>query len=164
MATSLRPGWFVRKVANPVVARLGLATTLVVRGRSSGVARSVPVNVLEHGGKQYLLSARGESDWVKNLRASGEGELRRRGRSERLRAREVDVAGRPELTAAYREKWDYQVRRFFEALPDAADHPAFVIEATDHPADTNTTSTCGSDRMTTRRQRDRRRSRARLHR
>lgn len=69
MATSLRPGWFVRKVANPVVARLGMATTLVVRGRSSGAERSVPVNVLEHGGKRYLISARGESDWVKNLRA-----------------------------------------------------------------------------------------------
>ena len=127
MATSLRPGWFVRKVANPVVASLGLATTLVLQGRSSGVERSVPVNVLEHGGKRYLLSARGESDWVKNLRAAGEGELRRRGRSERFRVTEVDVAERPELIAAYREKWDYQVRRFFEELPDAADHPAFVI-------------------------------------
>ena len=112
-----------------MIARLGMATTLVVRGRSSGAERSVPVNVLEHGAKRYLLSARGESDWVKNLRASGEGELRRRGKSERFRVGEVDVAERPELIAAYREKWDYQVRRFFEELPDAADHPTFLIEA-----------------------------------
>lgn len=119
----------MRKVANPLIARLGLATTLVVRGRSSGAERSVPVNVLEHGGERYLLSARGESDWVKNLRASGEGELRRLGTSEWFRVREVAVAERAELIAAYRERWDYQVRRFFEQLPDAADHPTFLIEA-----------------------------------
>jgi deazaflavin-dependent oxidoreductase (nitroreductase family) len=128
MATSLRPGWFVRKVANPVIAGLGMATTLVVRGRSSGAERSVPVNVLEHRGERYLLSARGHSDWVKNLRASGEGELRRWGKSERIRVSYVDVDERPELIAAYREKWDYQVRRFFEELPDPADHPTFLIE------------------------------------
>ena len=128
MATSLRPGWFVRKVANPVIAGLGMATTLVVRGRSSGAERSVPVNVLEHLGKRYLVSVRGHSDWVKNLRASGEGELRRRGRSERIRVSYLEVDERPELIAAYREKWDYQVKRFFEELPDPADHPTFLIE------------------------------------
>ena len=131
MATSLSPGWFVRKVANPLVARLGMATTLVVRGRSSGVQRSVPVNVLEHGGDRYLMSPRGETDWVRNLRANGEGELRRRRSSERFRVSEVDVAARPELIAAYREKWDSQVRRFFEQLPDPEDHPTFRIETID---------------------------------
>ena len=134
MATTLRPGWFVRTVANPVVARLGMATTLVVQGRSSGVERSVPVNVLEHAGRRYLVSPRGESDWVKNLRASGEGELRRRRQSERFRATEVDAAERPEVIAAYREKWDSQVRRFFEELADAADHPTFLIEAAEEGA------------------------------
>lgn len=129
MATSLRPSWFVRNVANPVIARLGMATTLVVSGRSSGEERSVPVNVLEHDGNRYLLSPRGETDWVKNLRAAGEGELRRKGQSERFSAREVGVDERPELIDAYRGKWDSQVRRFFEQLPDPEDHPTFVIES-----------------------------------
>ncbi|MGI9614433.1 MAG: nitroreductase family deazaflavin-dependent oxidoreductase [Acidimicrobiales bacterium] len=131
MTTSLRPSWFVRKVANPAIAGLGMATTLAVTGRSSGVERTVPVNVLEHDGKRYLLSPRGETDWVKNLRATGGGELRRRGTTERFTASEIDVAERPELIAAYRENWDSQVRKLFEQLPEPGDHPTFLIEAVD---------------------------------
>ena len=124
----LRPGWMVRNVVNRIVRLLGVATTLTVAGRTSGQPRSVPVNVLEHDGHRYLVSPRGEMDWVKNLRAAGEGELKRRGSSERFRAAEVAVDDRPDIIAAYRAKWDSQVKGFFEQLPDLADHPTFVIE------------------------------------
>lgn len=77
-----RPGWFTRKVVNPVTAgltRMGFSVAgsrvLRVRGRSSGQPRSNPVNVLTLNGKRYLVSPRGQSDWVRNLRAAGEGEL-----------------------------------------------------------------------------------------
>ena len=126
--SSLTPGWFTRKVANPLVASFGLATTLAVKGRKSGEERTVPVNVLEHDGNRYLISPRGEMDWAKNLRAAGEGELRRKGSSERFAAVEIPVEGRPELIAAYRAKWDKQVKRYFEQLPDAADHPTFRVD------------------------------------
>ena len=124
----LRPSWFVRKVTNPTISVLGMATTLSVRGRSSGQERTVPVNVLEYEGDRYLLSPRGETDWVKNLRAAGEGELRRKGTTERFRPVEIPVEDRDELIAAYRANWDNQVKKFFESLPDAADHPTFRIE------------------------------------
>ena len=128
MAEGQQPGWFVRNVVNRVVRVFGLATTLTVPGRRSGAPRSVPVNVLELDGRRYLVSPRGEMDWVKNLRASGEGEIARRGSTERVRAVEVPVEDRPEVIAAYRAKWDGQVKAFFEQLPDPADHPTFVIE------------------------------------
>src|SRR5215212_2924861 len=80
----LKPGWLISRVANPLLMRLRVVSTLHVRGRTTGQWRSVPVNVLELDGEQYLVSARGETDWVRNLRAAGGGELeysRRRAQS-----------------------------------------------------------------------------------
>jgi deazaflavin-dependent oxidoreductase (nitroreductase family) len=54
---------------------LRVVATLHVRGRTTGQWRSVPVNVLELDGEHYLVSARGETGWVRNLRAAGGGEL-----------------------------------------------------------------------------------------
>ena len=48
---------------------------LEVRGRSSGEPRRTPVNLLELEGERYLVAPRGETQWVRNLRASGEGRL-----------------------------------------------------------------------------------------
>ncbi len=123
------PPWLVRKVFNPLVMRLGMATTLVVPGRKTGELRSTPVNVLEHGDARYLIAPRGTTQWVKNLRAAGKAQLRRKGAVEDVRAEEVAVEERPPLIAAYRKRWDRQVKREFEALPDPADHPVFRLEA-----------------------------------
>ena len=116
------------KLFNQLVARLGLKPTLAVRGRKSGQWRTVSVNVLEVDGTRYLLAPRGETEWVRNLRVSGEGELRHRGRVERFRATEVPVPERAALMQAYLERWRSEVRREFEALPDPADHPTFRLE------------------------------------
>ncbi|MCZ7526489.1 MAG: nitroreductase family deazaflavin-dependent oxidoreductase [Acidimicrobiia bacterium] len=127
-ANYLRPGRFVQRLANPVVAKLGLATTLVTRGRATGERRAVPVNVLDLDGERYLVSVRGEADWVRNLRASGSGELQRGRRTETIRVAEVADEDRPPVIAAYRARWDRQVRKLFEALPHPSDHPVFRIE------------------------------------
>lgn len=124
----LRPGWFVSRVMNPVVMRLGIAPTLVVRGRRSGQLRTVPVNVLEYEGSRYLVAPRGTTEWVRNLRAAGTGEIRRRGRAERFRAVEVADDLKPPLIKAYLDRWGSQVKSQFDALPDPADHPIFRLE------------------------------------
>lgn len=127
----LRPGWFVRHVANPLVSRLGAATTLAVRGRRSGEWHTVPVNVPEVDGERYVLSPRGVSEWVRNLRVSGTGELRRRGKVEPFRATEItdrDVQAR--VIDEYLRHWGRQVKGYFEQLPDPADHPIFRITPT----------------------------------
>jgi deazaflavin-dependent oxidoreductase (nitroreductase family) len=62
---------------------------LTVRGRKSGLPRSVPIVTLEHDGQRYLVSPYGIVDWVRNLRAAGEASLRRGRRTEVLAAQEL---------------------------------------------------------------------------
>ena len=124
----LKPGGLVTRYLNPLLMKLGLTPTLAVRGRTSGQWRTVPVNVLVRDGNRYLVSARGETDWVQNLRAAGGGELRKGNRTLPFTATEVPDAQKPPLIQAYRDRWNYQVSAYFKALPDPADHPVFQIE------------------------------------
>ena len=91
-----QPGWFTRYVFNPIVAlftRMGLSLlgsrVLEVRGRTSGAPRRTPVNLLTFDGRRYLVAPRGETQWVRNLRASGEGRLLVGRRGEAFAAAEV---------------------------------------------------------------------------
>jgi deazaflavin-dependent oxidoreductase (nitroreductase family) len=124
----LEPGWLIRRVVNPLLMRLGVVSTLRVRGRKTGQWRSVPVNVLQLDGARYLVAPRGQTDWARNLRAVGGGQLLygRRG-TEDFRAVEVPDEEKPRLIEAYLDQWGSQVRSQFEALPDPADHPVFRI-------------------------------------
>lgn len=123
----LKPGWVTSRVVNPALMQLGLKPTLAVRGRRSGEWRTVPVNVLEVEDRRYLVAIRGETEWVRNLRAAGAGELRRRDRVEPFRAEELPVDERPPIISAYRARWEREVGRFFAKLPDPADHPVFRL-------------------------------------
>jgi deazaflavin-dependent oxidoreductase (nitroreductase family) len=127
----LAPGWFARRVWNPVAMRFGFAgtETLTVQGRRSGRPHSVPVLPVEHAGARYIVSARGETDWVKNLRAAGGGELGRRRRSHRVAADEIPVDRRAPVIDAYRVKGGRAVAGLFVKLPDPADHPVFLVDA-----------------------------------
>src|SRR5919202_1174823 len=82
MAHYQAPDAFTQRVFNPLVAlltRLGLSVMgsriLAVRGRTSGEWRTTPVNLLEVDGVRYLVAPRGHTQWVRNLRARGEGRL-----------------------------------------------------------------------------------------
>jgi deazaflavin-dependent oxidoreductase (nitroreductase family) len=125
----LKPGWLISRVANPLLMRLRVVPTLHVRGRNTGQWRSVPVNVLELDGERYLVSPRGETHWVRNLRAAGGGEIEYgRRRTQPFTAVEVPDEEKPRVIGAYLDRWGNQVRSQFEALPDPADHPVFRIE------------------------------------
>jgi deazaflavin-dependent oxidoreductase (nitroreductase family) len=71
----LKPSRLFSRVVNPLLMRLSVVTKLRVRGRKTGRWRSVPVNVLELDGERYLVAPRGETEWVRNLRAAGSGQL-----------------------------------------------------------------------------------------
>jgi deazaflavin-dependent oxidoreductase (nitroreductase family) len=138
-----KPGWFTAHVFNPMVAglnKLGLGVagseTLAVRGRKSGEMRANPVNPFELDGRTYLLAPRGTTQWTRNLRASGEGELRRGRRVRRFHATEVPDSDKLPLLRLYMEKWSWEVKGFLGIEPDAPDeelrriapdHPAFVL-------------------------------------
>jgi deazaflavin-dependent oxidoreductase (nitroreductase family) len=124
----LKPGWVTSRVVNPLLMRLGVVPILAVRGRVSGEWRTVPVNVLELEGQRYLVALQGDTEWVRNLRATGRGELRRRARVEAFRATELPDREKPRIIGAYLARWGYQVRRYFEELPEPSDHPVFRVE------------------------------------
>ena len=126
----VKPRGFTRRVVNPLVSRLhsGGAQTLTVVGRSTGRPHAVPVIPVQIGECRYLVSPYGEADWVRNLRAAGGGELQGRGTTQRLAAREVPVADRAAVIAAYRAVAGRTVEPCFRDLPDPADHPVFIIE------------------------------------
>jgi deazaflavin-dependent oxidoreductase (nitroreductase family) len=124
----LKPGFFLNSVVNPLLAALRIKPLLVVAGRKTGNFYEIPVNVLEHEGKRYLVSPRGETEWSRNMRAAGEGELRTRKGTEPITVvAEVADEAKPDLIAAYRAKWDSQTKRYWEQLPEPSDHPVFEI-------------------------------------
>jgi deazaflavin-dependent oxidoreductase (nitroreductase family) len=91
----IRPSFFMTHIFNPINRRLGLFPTLTVRGRRSGELRTIPLGLpLEYGGARYLVSGRGATQWVRNLRAAGHGELRIGRVTEKFRAVEIDGAER----------------------------------------------------------------------
>ena len=120
----------ISRVVNPLLMRLGAVPTLRVRGRKTGHWRSVPVNVLELDGERYLVAPRGETDWVRNLRAAGGGRLQHgRRRIEPFTAVEVPDEEKPRVIAAYVNRWGNQVKSQFDVLPEPADHPVFRLES-----------------------------------
>ena len=137
----LAPGWFTRTVFNPTVAlatKAGLSVAgsrvLTVRGRTSGEPRSTVVNLLTLDGQRYLVSPRGHTQWVKNLRASGEGELRVGRRSERFTAEELADEKKLPVLRAYLKQWKWEVGRFFEGLDHTSPDAVVAAAAPGFPA------------------------------
>lgn len=141
-----RPGWFTRRVFNPAVAwltRRGVSVlgsrVLEVRGRRSGQPRQNPVNLLSIEGTEYLVAPRGESEWVRNLRAdSGRLVLVLGRRREPRQAHELSDDDKPPVLRAYLRRWKAEVGVFFENVSaDSSDeqlrsiaprHPVFRLE------------------------------------
>jgi deazaflavin-dependent oxidoreductase (nitroreductase family) len=89
---------------------------LAVRGRRSGEVRTTVVNLFTHDGERYLLAPRGHTQWVRNLRAAGAGELRLGRRTERFVPVEVADADKPPLIRIYLRKWAWEAGAFFDGL------------------------------------------------
>lgn len=125
-----KPPWFLRAVGNKLSPlNRDMVAVLSVRGRASGKPRSTPVVVLDHDGERYLVTPYGDTEWVRNLRAAGTGQLKQHGRTEEFAAIEVPVDQRPPIIDAYRRKYGRMptVNRSFDQLPDPAQHPTFRI-------------------------------------
>jgi len=120
-------GFFMSHVVNPLTTWLG-GPTLTVVGRRSGRPISTPVPPFAYQTTRYLVSGGGETDWVRNLRTAGQGELRKGRMREAFRAVEVRGDEHDQIVAAYRARMGWRARNFFAALPDPADHPVFRIE------------------------------------
>jgi deazaflavin-dependent oxidoreductase (nitroreductase family) len=140
-----QPGWFTRNVFNRLVRWSTVAGLSVwgsrelrVRGRSTGEWRTTPVNLLDLDGTTYLVAPRGTTQWVRNLRVAGTGELRLGRRTEVFTATELADDDKLDVLRHYLRRWKWEVGQFFAGVgADSTDeelrsiapkHPVFVVE------------------------------------
>lgn len=139
-----KPGTLTKRMNSFLgwLAARGIGPKRMVRlehkGRVSGGTRSTAVNWTEHGGERYLVSPRGETQWVRNVRADGgRAVLRRGGTAESVRLAEIPVEGRAAIIKQYVGE-NQIVKGEFGLEPDdaiekyegiAANHPTFLIHA-----------------------------------
>jgi deazaflavin-dependent oxidoreductase (nitroreductase family) len=139
--TYIKPGFFTARVFNPVVkllvARLGLemkgARVLSVRGRTTGVWHSTPVNLLDVDGQRYLVSARGETQWVRNIRVSRAARITRGRETETVHVEEIADAAKAPILRAYLRAWEWEVGRFFDGVGASAPEADLARIAPKHP-------------------------------
>ena len=136
----IRPDWFTSRVFNPSVAALARAGVSIldsrilrVRGRRSGEWRSTPVNLMRFQGDTFLVAPRGNTNWVRNLRASGSGELVLGRRSEAFSAHELPDEAKPELLRVYLKRWWFEAGQFFDGVRADSPEGDLVRIAPDHP-------------------------------
>ena len=79
------------------------------------------MNPLKCEGARYIVAPRGETQWVRNLRASGEGRLRKGRRIEEFTATELPDDEKVLLLRAFLKKWAWEVGAFFQGV--GADAP-----------------------------------------
>ena len=90
---------------------------LYVKGRKSGELRANPVNPLTVDGTRYIVAPRGNTQWVRNLRAAdGEGELHIGHKVERFTATEIGDEDKPAVLRAYLKRWKWEVGVFFDGV------------------------------------------------
>jgi deazaflavin-dependent oxidoreductase (nitroreductase family) len=141
-----KPGWWTKHVFNPAVAgltRLGISLAgsrvLEVTGRTSGEPRRTPVNLLKFDGGEYLVAPRGQTQWVKNVRANPRARLLVGRRDKDVTLSELPPAETVPLLRAYLKQWKWEVGQFFggtgpessdeELARIAPDHPVFRVDS-----------------------------------
>jgi deazaflavin-dependent oxidoreductase (nitroreductase family) len=134
------PNWFTRNVVNRIVAgftRLGISVwgsrVLEVRGRKSGQPRRNPVNLLTLDGTRYLVAPRGQTQWVRNLRAAGEGELILGRRREHFVAFEIPDSEKESILRVYLKRWTWEVGQFFGGVGADSPREDLARIAPNHP-------------------------------
>jgi deazaflavin-dependent oxidoreductase (nitroreductase family) len=130
------------------LTRLGISVwgsrVLAVKGRRTGEWRTTPVNLLTRDDGRYLVAPRGNTQWVRNLRAADyRGELRLGRRTEPFRATELADDDKPPVLRAYLKRWRMEVGVFFDGVgPGASEaelrriapgYPIFRIEPATAP-------------------------------
>jgi deazaflavin-dependent oxidoreductase (nitroreductase family) len=140
MAQYRRPGWFTRHVFNRAVAgatRVGVSVwgsrILRVRGRKTGEWRTTPVNVLTLDGTRYLVAPRGDTQWARNMRVSGAGELQLGRRVEAFSAEELSDEDKVPVLRGYLRRWKAEVGVFFDGVSATSPEAELQRIAPAHP-------------------------------
>ena len=135
------PGQLTHRLMNPLVALLtsaGLSVwgsrLLETTGRSSGLPRRTPVNLHELDGNRYLVSPRGEGQWVRNVRAAG-GHLTLLLGRRREAVVAVELAGEDKVPVlrAYLRKWRFETGAFFDGATATSSDDKLLAIARERP-------------------------------
>ena len=101
-ATAKAPSFVT--LLNPIARRvlrvgplLGPNALITIRGRKSGEPRTTPIALLQVDGKRWVVGTFGETNWVRNLRASHEATLTVGQKRVEVVADELDLARRIEF-------------------------------------------------------------------
>jgi deazaflavin-dependent oxidoreductase (nitroreductase family) len=135
------PGWFTKNVFNNAVVgatRIGISVrgsrVLEVKGRKSGEPRRTPVNLLSLGEAEYLVAPRGETQWVRNVRAAdGRLDLLLGRRRRHYVASELSGEAKIPVLRAYLVRWKSEVGVFFGGLGPTSTDEEIAAIATRHP-------------------------------
>jgi hypothetical protein len=125
----LNQPWFNREIINRFAMATGVvhSETLTVIKRASKQPQTIPVTPVEVDCVRYLVSTRGESQWVKNVRVDPNVALTTKYRTTKYVATEIPVENRQPIIEAYKLKAGKVVEGYFSKLPDPADHPVFTL-------------------------------------
>jgi len=125
----LKPPARITKIFNKLArySTLWDVHTLEVTRRNAVDPQRVPVIPLEHDGSLFVVSTRGESEWVKNVRVAGKVRLGQKGQFETYATTEVPADGRADILAAYRRKAGRELTGYWKKIPGAADQPTFKL-------------------------------------
>ena len=106
---------------------------LQVRGRKSGKIYSTPIDLLELGGKRFLVAPRGHTQWVRNAEAAGEVILKKGSKRLKLGLRALSDQEKPEILKAYLDQFRREVQRYFP-VPAGSPVEAFSELVQSYPA------------------------------
>ncbi len=114
--------------------------TLEVKGRRSGQTRSTVINWVEHEGERYFVSVRGDTEWMRNVRAAGGEAVIRRRERQKVRLEEIPAEQRAPIIKTYLGENAMATRQHFGVDPKAEiaefeaiaeRHPVFRIVTVD---------------------------------
>jgi hypothetical protein len=105
---------------------------LKVRERKTGRIYSSPVNLIEMGGKRYLVAPCGRTQWVRNAEATGEVTLKKGGMQQVFGSRPIPDDAKLEMLKLYLDSFPGAVQRFFP-VPAGSPPEAFRAVASNYP-------------------------------
>ena len=106
---------------------------LQVRGRKSGKIYSTPIDLLEIGGKRFLVAPRGHTQWVRNAEAAGEVTLKKGSKRQKFGLRALSDQEKPEILKAYLDQFRREVQSYFP-VPAGSPAEAFRELVQSYPA------------------------------
>jgi hypothetical protein len=129
--TYIKPSWFFKKVFNRIVLATGAVSSepMTVIKRRSKLPQTIPMTPVDVDGVKYLVSVRGETEWVRNVRADPHVKLINADTVNYV-ATEIPVEARHRILQAYKATASKATARLFRQLPDDADHPVFALTPT----------------------------------